>query len=836
MNPDTAIKLDSISKSFKCISEKHGFHSKKNKFIAIDSVSLEINKGEVVGIIGRNGCGKSTLLSIIAGMMFPDSGKITTNGKIASILELGMGFHPDMSGKENIYLKGELYGFSKKEIDERLEEIIDYSGIKDYIDNPIRTYSSGMVGRLAFSIMTHVDSEIMLIDEVLSIGDSIFVTKAKEHFKKLSTSGKTIVIVSHDLSTIEKICTRVIWMEKGKVMEDGTPKIVCSKYSKYVYENIDIVYELAESGNPEAQYHYHKLLLNDSNRMNRGDNPYYWLELSAKSGYTPAQIDYATYLITKDTTQSELAIEYYKNAADSGNNEAKLRYALLSGKANSSKLFDEKYNEIAKNGSIIDRYNYAKLLLKTSWTLSDRAQAFNAFKNVADEGLPNAMYQVALMYKDGVGTNIDHNLMFDYLEKATTCFFVPAITLLAKLYSEGVLIEIDDKKAFNLYLKAAYLGDKSSQFEVASRYREGLGCEVNKELSERFYTIYYSENIQNEEVYLADKILIGELAGNIQDAINYYISSFNKGNVQAAIKLISLYYSGQLNNKNLLDIILKRLTVIAKSGNSSICYKLGEIYSDDRIYFKDFELSKYWFDKAIDYRDPNSEKIMAERYRDGREVQQDIKKAVELFRDGAKQGNIQCLFSLLPLISNSGPAENQILFEECLKQLERFAENGNAEAAYKLGSIYLDGLGLEKNIVQAVKWFQRGSDLGHVWSKMRLAEVYRDGREVQQDIKKAVELFRDGAKQGNIQCLFSLLPLISNSGPAENQILFEECLKQLERFAENGNAEAAYKLGSIYLDGLGLEKNIVQAVKWFQRGSDLGHVWSKQQLHYIYKK
>ena len=207
MDSKNAMELKNVTKTYTIEMEdrdaKKGLFGsipkRKVKNIVLDNISFDVKKGDVLGIIGRNGSGKSTLLSIMARIMEPDTGTIERSGKIASILELGMGFHPDLSGRENIYLKGELYGFSKKEVEERIENIIEYSGISKYIDNPVRTYSSGMTGRLAFAIMVNVESEIMLVDEILSVGDVTFTSKAKEHFKKLSKSGKTVVFVSHSI-------------------------------------------------------------------------------------------------------------------------------------------------------------------------------------------------------------------------------------------------------------------------------------------------------------------------------------------------------------------------------------------------------------------------------------------------------------------------------------------------------------------------------------------------------------------------------------------------------------------------------------------------------------
>ena len=260
MEENNAIILKNVTKSFSVdivtVDAKKKLYKnsvKRSKNIVIDDISLEIKKGDVLGIVGRNGSGKSTLLSLIAKILVPDEGLVVCNGKVASILELGMGFHPDMTGRDNIYLKSELYGFDKKEIDKKIDTIIDYSGIRGYIDNPVRTYSSGMMGRLAFSIMVNVESDIMIVDEVLSTGDATFSLKAREHFRKMAKTKKTIVFVSHNLHDLESMCNRIIWIEDGKIVEDGKPSTVVSHYQNAMISSPEIIYDLAMGGVSKAK-------------------------------------------------------------------------------------------------------------------------------------------------------------------------------------------------------------------------------------------------------------------------------------------------------------------------------------------------------------------------------------------------------------------------------------------------------------------------------------------------------------------------------------------------------------------------------------------------------
>lgn len=198
----------------------------------LTDISLEISTGEAVALIGTNGSGKSTLLKLLTGIIYPNKGKISMNGKVTSLLELGAGFHPDFTGRENIYFNASIFGLKKEEIDKRVDEIIEFSELGDYIDSPVRTYSSGMYMRIAFSIAINVDAEILLLDEILAVGDLHFQEKCLNKISDLRDSGKTIVIVSHALDQMRDLCTRGIWIYEGSVKMDGPINEVVDEYIK----------------------------------------------------------------------------------------------------------------------------------------------------------------------------------------------------------------------------------------------------------------------------------------------------------------------------------------------------------------------------------------------------------------------------------------------------------------------------------------------------------------------------------------------------------------------------------------------------------------------------
>ena len=244
---EIAISVENVKKSFKIykdkgytLKERILFFKSRNAYVKnniLRGISFDIEKGDILGIVGKNGSGKSTLLKLITKIIYPDSGSIKINGKVSSLIELGAGFHPDMTGRENIYINASIYGLTKKEIDSKLDTIIKFSELEEFIDSPIRTYSSGMYMRLAFSVAINVEAEILLIDEILSVGDANFQAKCFRKMQELKDSGITIVIVSHDLHTMEKLCNKVIWIESGKIKRSGIPNEVLKEYIEHTTEN-----------------------------------------------------------------------------------------------------------------------------------------------------------------------------------------------------------------------------------------------------------------------------------------------------------------------------------------------------------------------------------------------------------------------------------------------------------------------------------------------------------------------------------------------------------------------------------------------------------------------
>lgn len=227
-----AIEVQDVHKKFKIYYDKG--HTLKERLLfrsrnrseerwVLRGISFKVKKGEAVGLIGENGAGKSTMLKLMTRIIYPDQGSITMRGRVSSLIELGAGFHPDMSGRENIYTNASIFGLTRKEIDARLQDIITFSELEEFIDNPVRTYSSGMYMRLAFAVAINVDADILLIDEILAVGDAAFQAKCFHKLREIKAAGTTIVIVSHSLGQIEQICDRSIWFKDGAIEREGIP-------------------------------------------------------------------------------------------------------------------------------------------------------------------------------------------------------------------------------------------------------------------------------------------------------------------------------------------------------------------------------------------------------------------------------------------------------------------------------------------------------------------------------------------------------------------------------------------------------------------------------------
>lgn len=313
---ETVIKVKNIWKDFKIYYDKGSTLKEKILFknrnrhevhTVLRGVNFEIKRGEVVGLIGENGSGKSTLLKLMTRIIYPNKGTIEIKGKVSSLLELGAGFHPDMTGRENIYTNASIFGLKKSEIDERLERIIEFSELGEFIDNPVRTYSSGMYMRLAFSVAINVDADILLVDEILAVGDASFQAKCFNKMQEIKAEGKTIVIVSHDTGSIERLCDRAIWIDQGIKKKDGLPHDVIALYldkimNKEIHENTDENEKVEKNSNDK-----HEKIVNKNE--NRTGNRYLEIKNIKMADYSTGKEQYNF----KCEDKVKIEVQYIRN-------------------------------------------------------------------------------------------------------------------------------------------------------------------------------------------------------------------------------------------------------------------------------------------------------------------------------------------------------------------------------------------------------------------------------------------------------------------------------------------------------------------------------------------
>lgn len=420
-NLDNAIEVNGVTKKFRVYYDKGSelkeriLFWKRNKYenrTVLDNISFSVKKGEAIGLVGKNGCGKSTTLKLLTKIIYPDEGSIEMCGRVSSLLELGAGFHPDMTGRENIYTNASIFGLSKKEIDKRLEDIIAFSELYEFIDSPVRTYSSGMYMRLAFSVAINVDADILLIDEILAVGDANFQAKCFNKLREIKAKGTTIVIVSHSLGQIEQICDRSIWIRNGKIQMEGTPKNVHLEYLEYMNQE----------------------------RMDEAEKERIRLEAKAAKERQEAE----------KRAEEERKREEEQRKKEEEEREKKRRYGSRDAEFTDIKLLDKDGNaaEIFRTGeSMLLDLNY-----KVNKKVSDAVFGFGIFRS---DGL----------WCYGTNTRIDHFDNFDIEKDGNYKVLLDSVMLIPGQYWVDITIEWGEGNPVDYYRQAL-------RFEVVSNVQD----------------------------------------------------------------------------------------------------------------------------------------------------------------------------------------------------------------------------------------------------------------------------------------------------------------------------------------------------------------------------
>ncbi len=422
---ETAIKVENVSKTFRIPHEKIStirgafvnlFHSNGyEEFKALDDVSFEVKKGEFFGIIGRNGSGKSTLLKILAGIYIPDKGKVKVKGLISPFLELGIGFNPELSGRDNVYLNAAVLGLSHKQIDEKFDDIVEFSELRRFIDQKVKNYSSGMQVRLMFSTAVHANREILLMDEVLAVGDTNFQSKCMEEFNKYKDAGKTVILVTHDIATVQRYCDRAMLLREGKIEMIGNPEEVGNEY---IYQNMS---------------DEEKRIFNEERRKNA----------KAEKGLE--------YMKGKELEDEKMRIEDEKKRQE-----------------------EERKNKVAEITKVefLDKDGNAKNIFKTGDDMSVRIY-FNKNKEIPVINFGIAIYNQENNYIFGINTIIDKIDAKKYIERGYFHVDYIAIPLKTNTYfiKSGIFGK-NDSIAYDFV-------DKSKIFKVISNNERGGLVELN---------------------------------------------------------------------------------------------------------------------------------------------------------------------------------------------------------------------------------------------------------------------------------------------------------------------------------------------------------------------
>lgn len=853
MDSKYSVEIKNIVKKYKT--------SHKNDYVALDNVSFNIEKGDVIGIIGRNGSGKSTLLSIIAGIMKPSSGQIVINGKVASVLELGMGFHPDLTGRENIFIKGSLYGFTHKEIDSRLQNIIKYSELGDFIDYPVRQYSSGMVGRLAFAIMVNVDADILLIDEMLSTGDAAFSFKASAHFRNLANSGKTVIITSHSNYLIKELCNKVAWIDHGILREFGSANIVCNHYDYEINNSYDILVARANSGDAIAQTILGKKYLDGIELEKNNKKAYELFKNASELGNNDAHVYLADmyYLGNYVKEDKSKAFELYLLAANKGHSIARMKIASYYQTTESVECLTRLIEYVKKMASESDcgrwDFIYAQILEKKQ--ISSPTEIFKIYLNSAQKGYAPSQFSVGMMFRYGNGTkkSIDDALL--WLKRSANNNYVYACKELGSIYNQGVDVAIDFKESLMWYRRASELGDLESQYQIAMALEFGKGVERNhddainafhtiyvQDLSEYYFEIsqiilmddpklsfsFCKEASKSNNAWYVNKLAeyyrdgVG-VESNIKEAAKLFFKAANNGIFNAADSLLKMLTNSIIVDDALLKKCLMTMENMAKTGNVQACNALASYYSNSLL---DNYSAYQWYSKGSVFGNAWSIMKKAEFLEHGEGIKQNSDEAYSYYAlassGGIMSASIKLFFYYLHKSDECG-------VKKIVSDMSRSALSGNDEAALFLANIYETGLLGTADVELAQYWYKISIKNGNGWGMYKLAELLN---RIGGGTLNSIELYERSAKKGIFASMDALVTQFTNEKISIER--FTSVVELLKQNARCGNIDAANKLAMMYYNGVGVVRNHTESAYWFSVASFMGNPWSKTKLAEMYIK
>lgn len=544
MNGRSAVEAHDVCKKFDIKrTTRYGGLAKADVKQVLNGLSFEARKGEVLGIVGRNGSGKSTLLKVLSGIMRPDSGSVEIAGKIAGILELGMGFQHDLSGRENVHIKCGMYGLSEKEIDGFIDEIIEFSELGDQIDHPLRTYSSGMIAKLAFAVLIHIRCDILVVDEVLSIGDAGFNLKCKMVFDNMKKQGKTIIMASHNMATLELMCDRVMWIDEGKVEEIGEANSVCYHFQSDLTDSYDTVLKQAEMGDVLSQNRL-GIMFRDGFCVNADvQEAIEWFSRAAGMGSIEAKVNLADLHMKNGDRDS--AMRLYKEAADAGNPIASARISLASGRyeAKVARLIT-RIREEAESGNTRSMNLLADLLFNGTLVQKDQKEALQWYEKCADAGIVACQFKVGLCYRDGIGTEKDSEKAIAWLMRSADNGSLPATNELANTYLKGIGTDKDADAGIAWLERAADFGDQRAMLQLSNMYRDGNAVPKDPVKQEHWLTRHASQDLYRTEFAFGDILKAGYVGEKQRECVEWFEDAAINGFEPAAFTLGTMYRDG----------------------------------------------------------------------------------------------------------------------------------------------------------------------------------------------------------------------------------------------------------------------------------------------------
>ena len=569
---ETVIEFKNVSKQFDVRGiTKYGGTAKQSIKKVFDNLTFSIGSGEVVGIIGHNGAGKSVLLKLLSRIIYPDSGTISCKKSITSILELGIGFDSELSGRENIAIKCSYYGLSQSEIDRYMEKIIEFSEIGEQVDYPIRTYSSGMKAKLAFSIIMYVKSDIMILDEVLSVGDAGFHEKCKQIFSKMKKENKTIIIASHNLDSLNNLCDKVLWIDHGHVKEYGDATAVITHYNMEMKYSLSLIKEMADSGDVLYQtklgtmYQYG---INVEKNLEEAKN--YFIRAS-NMGYAEAKLNLAELYYANG--ECERAQEIYRVLADQGNSVAVNKLEFMKKDEEIVQLIKE-LEFLSDRGNLRATKMLADIYIGGDIVPKNPTRGLFYCEKCAKTGNIQAQQMAAWCYLEGIGVEKNIDLAVQYYMMAANNGNRKSMADLGNLYYKGIGVTRDLDRAIFWFEKAAKMGDIKAISELVKIYRD----EKKEELLSRQWETKNAENqLSFYEVSLADVYRQGYVGDEQRMCMPWYLKACAKDNVSAIYSLSQCYYDDLLTPMDLHKSfeLLKRLE---DCNNPNILYDLGLRY------------------------------------------------------------------------------------------------------------------------------------------------------------------------------------------------------------------------------------------------------------------